>query len=84
MIQRQYDSMIDKQLRGRQVRALRDLETKGGLKVSAGTLLTISRKFAGFDLRMDKCEHCGVSVLIRRVSMHDVELVSGVANAARD
>lgn len=59
---------------GAVVRTIRELRT-GMQRIPADTQLTVVYKRGGFDCETEACDHCGVSVFIRRVGQWDVELV---------
>ncbi len=52
---------------GKRVRARQRLET-GYQSIAAGAVLVICGKFKGFTLETERCDHCGVSVYIRKVA----------------
>jgi len=64
----------ERDLKGRQVRILRDLESKWGV-IPAGTIATIIKKCGGFSLVVDPCPQCRLRAVISRVQYFDVELL---------
>jgi hypothetical protein len=70
----QYSRRAVPEWRGVKVRSLRALRN-GWAEMPAGTIFTITRKFSGFDLESDPCEHCGIKMRISRVQPQDLELV---------
>lgn len=69
-----YRKMTEAQLKGRRVVATRDLQT-GQIRVPAGTVLTVQRKFGGLDLISDPCPHCGIRPFLRRVPPQALNLL---------
>ena len=68
-----------RELQGRKVRLLRDMETKGGTILGRGTVMVVEGKFQGLALeRAEVCPHCrcGHRQRIARVPYGDVELVA--------
>lgn len=68
----EYERRTDADWRGTRVRTRRPLSTQH-LAIPAGTVLTITRKFSGFNLQTDPCAHCGVAVRITKVPYTDVD-----------
>ena len=68
-----------RELRGRKVRLLLDMETKGGTILGRGTVMVVEGKFQGLALeRAEVCPHCrcGHRQRIARVPYGDVDLVA--------
>ena len=68
-----------RELQGRKVRLLRDMETKGGTILGRGTVMVVEGKFQGLALqRAEVCPHCrcGHRQRIARVPYGDVDLVA--------
>lgn len=74
MNRRDYESMTEKQFRGRQARTLFDMQN-GTRTIAAGTVVTITRKFGGFDITVATCKHCGLGLRMTRVQPRDLELL---------
>lgn len=70
-----YRRMTGKQLVGRRVCALRELNS-GMLSVPAGAVLTIKAKGGGFRLQGPKCAHCQVAVYFTGVPPEAVDLLA--------
>lgn len=45
-------------------------------EIPEGTVMAVTRKWSGFHLTADPCEHCGVRLHITRVDRQHVELVA--------
>ena len=68
-----------RELQGRKVRLLCDIETKGGTILGRGTVMLVEGKFQGLALeRAEVCPHCrcGHRQRIARVPYGNVELVA--------
>ena len=74
MDRKTYDRMTNKELVGRKVRTLDDLGTRL-VFIPAGTTLTITHKYNGFELEGQPCPTCKVQVRITRVRPVQVELL---------
>ncbi len=70
-----YQNNTEKYFIGKKVRTTIKLQN-GLLVIPPGSICTITRKFGGFNLVSEPCEHCGVRIRISRVPHIDVELVS--------
>lgn len=60
---------------GDMVRVSRSIRS-GIMVIPVGTLAKITFKRTGFDLEGERCDACGVQVLIRHVSARDVSTIS--------
>ena len=77
LTQAQYRRLTARQLTGRRARLVRAVQILAGLRVPAGTLVTITGKYAGLDIITDRCGCCGVQLIARHIPPGDVELVDG-------
>jgi len=69
-----YRGHTEKWFMGKKVRTLIQMQN-GLMVIPEGATCVITRKFGGFNLKSDPCEHCGVRIMISRVHRRDVELV---------
>jgi len=69
-----YETTTEKSFMGRKVRTLVKMQNSL-LVIPEGSTCKITRKFGGFNLIADPCEHCGVQIRITRVPHRDVELI---------
>lgn len=76
MTREEYGKTPARKLIGRKVRTKVPLSNQLAT-IPAGTLWTIWAKHAGFSLRSDACDSCGVSVSITKVQPQQVELLEG-------
>lgn len=72
----QYDALRDKQVSGKRARLLTPVSNKAGYTLPAGALVSILRKYGGFDIRGMLCESCKVQVAINSVEFTRLDLVS--------
>lgn len=73
--------MTLRELKGRKVRLLSDMETRGGTIFQAGAVLEVYHKHGGLSLQVPEvCPHCkcGIRHQIAKVSPFDVELINEV------
>ena len=49
--------------------------SSGVMRISAGTICTVTKNFGGLTLITDPCACCGVGIYIRKVSERSVEIV---------
>lgn len=73
--------MTEAELKGRKVRLLREIRTKGGRIFGAGTEMQIVRKWKGLELEqttMCPACNCGLRSSIQKVDYADVELLPQV------
>ena len=59
---------------GKRVRSLRDFRN-GVATLPAGTIFKVLGKQSGFALASERCECCGLSILINKVTSEAVELM---------
>lgn len=71
---KEYNRIPDRDWRGVKVRTTRDLRN-GNVRVRRGAIVTITRKFSGFEIERDACRRCGVSVIMTRVPHHALERI---------
>lgn len=69
-----YEQHTENQLRGRQVRARRELRN-GTFIIPSGSVGTISRKFGGLNVDFAACTHCGMRPRITRVPASALDLL---------
>jgi hypothetical protein len=69
-----YKKTIEKVFMGKKVRTLIKMQN-GFMVIPEGSICTITRKYQGFNLTSEPCEHCGVRIRISRVHRRDVDLV---------
>ncbi len=74
MDQKTYDRTTEREFRGRRVRSLVELKNGWG-SLPAGKILTIEKKFNGFNLISDPCPTCGFRLSISRVKPRQIELL---------
>ena len=74
MNRKDYHFTRERDLKGRQVRILRDLETGWGI-IPAGTIATIFKKSGGFGLILEPCPQCRLRAKLSKVQHFDVELL---------
>ena len=69
-----YNKKTEKFFIGKKVRTLVQMQN-GLIVIPKGKICKITRKFGGFNLTTEPCEHCGVGIRISRVHRRDVELI---------
>jgi hypothetical protein len=75
MTQRDYEKLTLKQMQEKRWKTLRTLQN-GHMKIPEGTEVRITNKCNGLTLSGEKCETCGVSVYISKVSPLDVQVIA--------
>lgn len=74
MTNKQYRQHNAEWFKGKKVRALREIKSRH-ITIPEGATLTIAAKYSGFELRSERCDHCGVKVTIRKVEPAAVALI---------
>ncbi len=70
----EYRRTPGREFEGRRARVTRDIGNRVG-SIKAGSVVTIERKFKGFEVVSEDCEHCGVRLRITRVDPMFIELL---------
>lgn len=71
---RDYNRLTSDQFKGRKARTLRKIESRL-LSLPVGSIVTIVRKFSGFEIATPECQCCGVSVFMTRVGFEALDLL---------
>lgn len=74
MNRRDYNRLTSAEFKGRKARTTRTIESRS-LSVPAGSIVTIVRKFSGFEIATPKCQCCGVSVFMTKVGPDALDLL---------
>ena len=75
MTSRMYKKYTDKQFAGLKAVALRDLCSKVGC-FKKGAIITIVRKYRGFEVESRDCPCCKISLYMTRVPYEDIDLLN--------
>jgi hypothetical protein len=73
-----YRSLSDREWRGKRLRLLRPVQNTYVI-LPAGTIVTVKRKFKGFEIEGEACRCCGVRVRMTKVLPQSFEVVEGLA-----
>jgi hypothetical protein len=76
----EYAKLRDATVTGRQARLTRPVANGGGYTLQKGTVVTIKRKFGGFEIEGVLCKHCGVQVRVTRVNYGSLDLLPEAAS----
>lgn len=74
MDRKTYERTTENEFTGRKVKSLVTLKN-GMFTIPAGTIFTITKKQAGFEVRSNPCPTCGISSFISRVQPRDIDFI---------
>lgn len=74
MNRQDYNRLTSDQFKGRKARTTRVIKNGVG-SIPAGTVVTIARKFSGFEIETPRCSCCGVSLFVTRVEPDALDLI---------